>query len=229
MGIGCAVHFLPLGNDRALLTGEVTVTSSEQSRTLADLQRAGMQITAIGQHFPDQTPDLWWIDFTGYGNANHEAAGVRTTLADTDTPAQPDSPSDTPPTPALNAAALDSIFGLHHKVVDGVYRYRLPTIMPIFDTYARRQLPPVMEASTMLMFQPLAPHRVAATGEFALTANDINPVIATLRANGIQVVSLHNHMLAEVPRLFYLDYWVTGDELTIGRALRATLDRIHAL
>ncbi len=50
---------------------------------------------------------------------------------------------------------------------------------------------------------------------------------APLRQNGFEVVSVHNHMLYEQPRLFYMHYWATGDAVTLARGLRAALDRTH--
>src|SRR5829696_1325750 len=43
----------------------------------------------------------------------------------------------------------------------------------------------------------------AHTGDFVLTAEEVNPVVRALRSNGIEVTALHNHMLNDEPRLFF--------------------------
>jgi hypothetical protein len=226
MDIGSEVHFLPTGNGRALLVGELTVTDAEQGKVIDDLQRGGLELTAIHKHLPAQTPDLWWIQFTGHATANAEAAAVHNALTDTGTPPRRDPDQDSPSS-GLDLATLDSTLGLPHSSAEGTYHYRLPTVMPIFDTRARRRLPPAMDTSTLLMFQPLGNDQAAATGDVVLTVHQINPVVSALRAGGIQIVTLHNHMLDEIPRLFYLHYWAVGDATAIARTLREALHKIR--
>jgi hypothetical protein len=81
-----------------------------------------------------------------------------------------------------------------------------------------------MEASTLLMFQPLGAGQAAINGDYAMTAEQVNPVIQALQAHGITIISLHNHLLHESPRLFYLHYWATGEATTLAQGLRAALD-----
>jgi hypothetical protein len=51
------------------------------------------------------------------------------------------------------------------------------------------------------------------TGDFVLTADEVNPVIKALRANGIEVTALHSHMLDEQPRLFFMHFWANDDAI----------------
>lgn len=45
--------------------------------------------------------------------------------------------------------------------------------------------------------------RAAITGDFVLKTDEVNPVLQTLRSNGIEVMALHSHMLREgTARLF---------------------------
>ena len=59
-----------------------------------------------------------------------------------------------------------------------------------------------------------------------LIASEVNPVLGTLHANGIEVTAVHNHMLDEEPHLFFTHFWAHADlnKLLIG--LRAALDRV---
>ncbi len=53
-------------------------------------------------------------------------------------------------------------------------------------------------------------------------------MIRALREHAIQVIALHNHMLAESPRLFFLHFWANADAVTLARGLRAALDQTSA-
>ena len=62
-------------------------------------------------------------------------------------------------------------------------------------------------------------------GVFVLTGDEVNPVIQTLRSNGIEVTAVHSHMLTEQPRLFFLHFWANEDALKLAKGLRAALDK----
>ena len=58
-------------------------------------------------------------------------------------------------------------------------------------------------------------------------AEEVNPVIKALRANGIEVTALHSHMLDEQPRLFFMHFWANDDAEKLVKALRAALDQVN--
>jgi len=63
------------------------------------------------------------------------------------------------------------------------------------------------------------------TGDFVLSRDEVNPVLQALRTNGIKVTALHNHMLGEQPRLFFMHFWANDDAMKLARGLRAALDK----
>ncbi len=226
MELGADVNFLPRGQDNAVLIGEITVLDAEQQPVIDALQRGGLLITAIHKHIPAQSPDIWWMHFVGYGRAQSEAAAVHQALAATATPLPPSSSEQQPP-PGLDVAGLDAALNSHGKVEDGVYKATLPVAEQIRDTRANMVLPPSMEAQSLMMFQPLPGNQAVANGDLAMTADQVNPVTSTLLENNIHVVTVHNHMLYEQPRLFYLHYWATGDALALARGLRLALNTMR--
>jgi Domain of Unknown Function (DUF1259) len=44
-----------------------------------------------------------------------------------------------------------------------------------------------------------------------LLAEEVNPVIRALRESDIEVTAIHNHMLNEQPRLFFVHFWANDD------------------
>ena len=85
-----------------------------------------------------------------------------------------------------------------------------------------------MGSATVINFQPTGGGKAAITGDFVLTSDEVNPVIRALRANGIEVTALHNHMLDDEPRLFFMHFWANDDALMLGRGLRSALDHVKA-
>ena len=81
--------------------------------------------------------------------------------------------------------------------------------------------------STMGMNTPFIDGKNAAiNGDFMLRPTELNPVIKVLRANGIEVASIHNHLLDNEPQLVFMHFWAYGDAIGLAKGLRAALDRI---
>lgn len=80
----------------------------------------------------------------------------------------------------------------------------------------------------MINFQPTGGGRAAITGVSVLLGSEVNPVIRALNEHGIQVTSLHSHMLGEEPGLFFMRFWANADAATLARGLRAALDRTNS-
>jgi hypothetical protein len=80
--------------------------------------------------------------------------------------------------------------------------------------------------ATGIGFQPTGNGKAAITGDFVMTADEVNPVIKALRANGIEVTALHSHMLDEQPRLYFMHFWANDDAIKLAKGLRAALDKM---
>ena len=89
------------------------------------------------------------------------------------------------------------------------------------------QLSPVgpLGVAIAIGFQPTGGGKAAITGDFVLIGEEVNPVINALRANGIEVTAVHNHMLTEQPRLFFLHFWANDDAIKLAKGLRSALDK----
>ena len=80
-----------------------------------------------------------------------------------------------------------------------------------------------MGLGTAINFQPTNDGKAAITGDFVLRASEVNPVIKALREGGIEVTSLHNHLLNDEPRLFFMHFWANDDAMRLAGVLRAAL------
>jgi hypothetical protein len=89
-------------------------------------------------------------------------------------------------------------------------------------------IPSSMGLATALNFQSTGEGKAAITGDFVLLGNEVNPVMKTLRQNGIEVTALHSHMLTEEPRLFFMHFWAHDDALKLAKGLRSALDQTNS-
>jgi hypothetical protein len=94
-------------------------------------------------------------------------------------------------------------------------------------TEERMEVPPSMGTAEAINFQPTGSGKAAITGDFVLTADEVSPVLQTLRKNGIEITALHSHMLNEQPRLFFMHFWANDDAKKLASGLRAALDKVN--
>ena len=90
------------------------------------------------------------------------------------------------------------------------------------------EVPPSMGLGTAINFQPTGGGKAAITGDFVMVAGEVNPVIRALRESGIEVTSLHNHLLTDEPRLFFMHFWANDDALELARGPRTALDQTNS-
>lgn len=66
-------------------------------------------------------------------------------------------------------------------------------------------------------------------GDFAMLESELQPVLEALRAGGINVVAIHNHMTEETPRILFLHYWGVGPTETLAKTIKSALDKTKHL
>ena len=156
-----------------------------------------------------------YMHVEGHGDPVKLAATLHAALALSGTPFA---------TPARDQARLrpstsippnwTSIIGQKGKVNGGVYQFTVPRAEPISD--AGMAVPRSMGTGIAINFQPTGEGKAAITGDFVLTASEVNPVLLALREHGIEVTALHNHMLNDEPRLFFMHFWANADAQTLA-------------
>jgi hypothetical protein len=84
------------------------------------------------------------------------------------------------------------------------------------------KIPPSMGISQAVNFQAEG-QKAATTGDFVLIAKEVNPVVHSLKENGIAVTAIHNHMLYDFPRLFFLHFWTVDNLEKLAYGLKQAL------
>ena len=127
------------------------------------------------------------------------------------------------PAVTLDTAALEHALGHKGKANSGVYQFAIPRADAVHAD--GMEVPPALGTAIAINFQALDGGKAATTGDFVLTAEEVNPVLHALHQHGIQVTAIHNHMLADEPRLFFMHFWAVDDALALARGLREALDQ----
>lgn len=118
---------------------------------------------------------------------------------------------------------LERTLGHKGTATGGIYQFAIPR----GDTIKNAGIPPAMGTAIGINFQPTGGGNAAITGDFVLEASEVEPVLASLRQAGIEVTALHNHMLDDEPKTYFVHFWANDDAVKLARGLRAALDHVN--
>ncbi|MCS6325477.1 MAG: DUF1259 domain-containing protein [Nitrospira sp.] len=223
LALGGWVAFKP-AHGGAMVMGDLVLLETEVNPVMLKLIQAGLEITAVHNHLLRASPATFYMHVGGHGDPVKLAATFREALSASKTPPATNAGA-APPAIDLDTAQLDKIIGAKGQNNGGVYQFAVPRRDPISE--GGMQLTPVgpMGVAQAIGFQPTGGGKAAITGDFVLTAEEVNPVIKALRSNDIEVTALHSHMLDEQPRLFFCHFWANDDAVKLAKGLRAALDK----
>ncbi len=204
--------------------GDLVLTENELPAVMSRLQQGGVEQTAVHHHVMRESPRVLYMHVSAHGDALKIAETVRAAVALTGAPAPAPAPTPgaTMPPIDIDTASVAKALGVAGRVNGGVYQVNAPRPETIRD--GDMPVPGSMGLGTVMNFQPTGGGKAAITGDFVLLKSEVNPVIRALRAAGIEVTSLHNHMLNDEPRLFFMHFWANDDAVKLARGLRAALD-----
>lgn len=224
LALGSWAAFIDIGNGRVMAMGDLVLVESEVNDVISALQEGGIEQSALHNHVLGESPRVMYLHFSSHGDAIAIARTLRTALERTGTPLQSPAAASSN-APDLPVSEIDRILGVAGKANGGVLQYSVPRAERI--TEHRIEVPPAAGMATALNFQATGNGRAAITGDFVMTAGEVNPVIRELRSGGIDVTALHSHMLDEEPRLFFMHFWANDDAVKLAATLRRALDRTN--
>jgi hypothetical protein len=225
LALGGWVAFKPMHDD-VMIMGDLVLLETEINPVMSKLIENGIEITALHNHLLRATPATFYLHVGGMGDPVKMATSIRAALAQSKTPLATPVASASPPAIDLDTGQLDQIIGVKGQANGGVYQFGVPRRDPITQQGNPLTPPGPLGMATGIGFQPTGDGKAAITGDFVLTADEVNPVIKALRASGIEVTALHSHMLDEQPRLFFMHFWANDDAVKLAQGLRAALDKM---
>jgi len=230
--LGGWLAFEPMGN-QTMVMGDLVLTGEEVGPVMQKLLDGGVSVTALHNHLLRNQPFTMYMHVLGMGDPAKLATVLHTALAASKTPlgpapsgsSQPQAAPAAPPQIDLDTAAIDQALGAKGTNNGGVLQYGIPRAEPIKES--GMEVPAALGSANAINFQPTGGGKAAITGDFVLSAKEVGPVMQALRASGIEITALHNHMLGEEPRLFFMHFWANDDAKKLAQGLKAALDKIN--
>jgi hypothetical protein len=211
-------------DDNAMVMGDLVLLEGELNPVVAKLRSSGFEISAVHNHLLEETPRVMYVHYMGHGPAEQLAASLRAALSVSKTPLEKPAAAAEEATPPAWVKAVEDSVGRKGTFKSGVLSYGVPRSDAI--TMAGMTIPPAAGVAEAINFQATDSGSVATTGDFVLTAEEVNPVISELQGHHISVTALHSHMLIEQPRLFFMHFWSVGSPESVGVGIKAALGHV---
>jgi hypothetical protein len=210
--------------EKAMMMGDLVLTESEINPVMSKLLSEGLQVTALHNHLLRANPPTFYMHVAGTGDPAQMARLVRAALEESRTPFDIKPPAEA--TAASQSVDFDmgkveAAIGHKGKANGGVYQFGIPRGDSI--KMGEMAVPPAMGTAIAINFQPTGGGKAAITGDFVALSSELNPLITALRDNGIEVTAIHNHMVGEEPRAFFIHFWANDDAVKLANRLGAAL------
>jgi Domain of Unknown Function (DUF1259) len=212
-------------DDHAMVMGDLVLLEEELNPVMAKLRSSGFEITAVHNHLMEETPKVLYLHYMGHGPAAQLATSLRAALSVSKTPLEKPSAGTEEPAPPAWVKAVEDAVARKGTFKGGVLSYGVPRSDTI--KMAGMTITPAAGVGEAINFQAADSGNVATTGDFVLTADEVNPVISELQGHHIVVTALHSHMLTEEPRLFFMHFWSLGSPESVGAGIKAALNKVH--
>jgi hypothetical protein len=220
LAFGSWLAFLPM-NGKAMLMGDMVLLETEAEAVLKKIYEQGIQIAAMHNHLLTESPKIIYIHVTAMEDPLAIAAKMKAVYSVTATPMDTLS-SAKPKSEEVNWGRVEDLMKVKGKHDGKLLKFSFSRKEKIQEHGVI--LPAKFGINTVINFQKTG-DKAAITGDFVLTGEEVNKVAKVLTQNGITVTAMHNHMLFEQPRLFFMHFWAVDDAEKLAAALRKAVEQ----
>jgi hypothetical protein len=221
MGLGTWAAFTATQTG-AMVMGDTVLFEDEVNAAMSAALDNGLNVTALHNHFFFDRPKVYFMHIEGEGTADKLAGAVRKVYDSikqtrTATPQPKDSfgGKPLPERSSITAGPLDQIFGAQGEAKDGMVKFT-------FGRPAKMQgvtLGNAMGVNTWAAFAGSDDNAIV-DGDFAVTEDELQPVLKSLLKEKINIVAIHQHMTHEEPRIMFFHYWGRGTAKNLSQAIK---------
>jgi len=221
MGLGtwAAFTITPTG---AMVMGDTVLFEDEVNAAMSAAFDNGLNVTALHNHFFFDRPKVYFMHIEGEGAADKLAGGVRKVYDSVKqiraANPQPKDSFDSKPLPkksSITAGPLDEIFGTQGESKDGMVKFTFGRPAKMHGV----TLGNTMGVNTWAAFAGSDDNAVV-DGDFAVTEDELQPVLKSLLKEKINIVAIHQHMMHEEPRIMFFHYWGRGTAKDLAQAIK---------
>jgi len=207
-----------------MVMGDIVLLEDQVNPVMSAALDAGLEVTALHNHFFWETPRIMFIHVGGMGEEKVLATAIGKVFAklkETSGGKGEVLRADVDPAKTtLAPAKIEAVLLYKGELKDGVYKVVIGSKTKMGD----HEVGKAMGVNTWAAFAG-SDERAVVDGDFAMLESELQPVLKALRKGGIDVVAIHQHIINEKPRVMFLHYWGVGATADLARGLKAALDK----
>jgi hypothetical protein len=225
MGLGTWAAFTKGEHSEAMVMGDTVLFEDEVNRAMSVALDNGLNVTALHNHFFFDQPKVFFMHIEGEGSIEKLASAVKKVYDTTKAirapnakPAESFSAVGGPRPPEKNsitAAPLNEIFDMQGEAKDGMVKFTIGRPAKMHGVNIDKD----MGVNTWAAFAGSDDNAVV-DGDFAVTEDELQPVLKSLLKDKINIVAIHQHMTHEEPRIMFFHYWGRGPAKDLAQAVK---------
>lgn len=229
MGLASWVSFKS-SDDSLMAMGDLLLFQDEVNPVMKTLLTNGFAVTALHNHFFFDQPKVYFMHIAGIGSDESLAKGLKQAINQIQTIRKKNpTPSDKKflgrsiaSKSSIDQKMIQSIFGVDAQGQDGMVKIVIGRSVQM-DGVAITQN---MGANSWASFAGSADWAMV-DGDLAVFEDELQNVLKTFQNANINVVSIHNHMNHEEPRLLFVHFYGKGPAKELARGVKTAIDQLR--
>ncbi len=208
---------------QTMVMGDTVLLEDQVNPVMSVALEYGLEVTALHNHFFGDSPKVMFMHIGGMGDEEKLASAIGKVYAKVketmggkgNFPNVAIDPAKT----SLKPESLSEILGAKGDLKDGVFKVMIGRKTKMHGVEAGN----AMGVNTWAAFAG-SDQEAVVDGDFAMLESELQPVLKKLRAAGINIVAIHNHMTNETPRIMFLHFWGVGPAANLAKGIKSALD-----
>lgn len=222
MGLTSYAAFMKAGAN-TMVMGDTTLLEDQVNPVMSAALDNGLEVTALHNHFFWDSPKVMFMHIGAMGDEEKLASAVGKVFAkikDTsggkgEVPKADLDPAKT----SLDPKNIESVMRMKGQMASGVYKITIGRTTKM----GGHEVGNAMGINTWAAFVG-SDQQAVVDGDFVMLETELQSVLKALRAAGINIVAIHNHIEMESPRIVFLHYWGVGPTSNLAKGLKTALD-----
>jgi hypothetical protein len=225
MGLGTWAAFTKGAHTETMVMGDTVLFEDEVNAAMTVALNNGLNVTALHNHFFFDRPKVFFMHIEGEGSVDQLAGAVRKVYdkikeirAASPQSKQSFGANALPDKNSISADPLNQIFAMKGEENNGMVKFSIGRPATMHGV----KIDNAIGVNTWAAFAGTGENAIV-DGDFAVTEDELQPVLKSLLKDKINIVAIHQHMTHEEPRIMFFHYWGRGTAKMMAESVKAAV------